>query len=423
MLIGLLPGLFPAKQAIDSTSTVFASSASHQIIASKENVPSRFPPLDVRQIVANLNNPTAVTNSGDGSGRLFIAQQTGEIRIVIDGALLVTPFMDISDLLGSGQSGLLGLAFHPDYAENGFFYVDYIDDEGDTVVARYTVSASDPNVADPDSAFIVLTQEQPTTNHNGGHLAFGPEGYLYIAFGDGGCCGDPNGNAQNLETWLGKLLRVDVNRDDFPADPNRNYAVPADNPFVGRNGLDEIWAYGFRNPWRCTFDRDTGDLFLGDVGELSWEEINFQPGGSAGGQNYGWNILEAMHCFHDEPPGSCDDFLNGGSTLPILEYNHSVGCSVTGGYRYRGERYPDLEGIYFYGDFCTGRIWGARPQDNGTWQSEELLLTGFTITTFGEDDAGELYVVDYDGGQSALYEIVSRRGRRPRPTPAPRPTQ
>jgi glucose/arabinose dehydrogenase len=185
--------------------------------------------------------------------------------------------------------------------------------------------------------------------------------------------------------------------------------VPVDNPFVGRNGLDEIWAYGLRNPWRFSFDRLTGDLFVADVGEASWEEINFQLAASAGGDNYGWSVLEGMHCFDDTPPGSCDDFLNGGSRLPILEYSHSLGCSVTGGYRYRGKDHPELQGIYFYGDFCSGRIWGAPPQNDGTWQSEELLVTGFNITTFGEDEAGELYVVDYNGDQSALYEIVSPR--------------
>src|SRR5262249_27712296 len=304
---------------------------------------------------------------------------------------------------------------------NGFFYVDYTRvSDGATVVARYQVSAGDPNVADPDSAEIVLIQPQPGGDHNGGTVAFGPDGYLYISIGDGGCCGDPFHTAQDLGTWLGKILRVDINGDDFPGDPNRNYAVPPDNPFVNDpNALDEIWAYGVRNPWRCSFDRSTGDFFIGDVGQDTWEEVDFQPAASSGGENYGWSVLEGMHCYNDDPPGSCDEFLNGGSTLPILEYNHNVGCSVTGGYRYRGQTYPDLQGIYFYADFCTGRIWGATDQGNG-WASQELLVTGFPITTFGEDETGELYLDDFNEG--VLYQIVSAQGPTPTPTSSPTPT-
>jgi glucose/arabinose dehydrogenase len=424
LLIGfVLTLLSPPGEAIDSTATVFARTALQRIEACDANGAGVFPAIGLRHVASGLTNPTSVTNAGDDSNRLFIAQQSGQIWILLNGTILTTPFLDISALVGGGEGGLLGLAFHPEYPANGFFYVHYTDLKGTNVIARYSVSASDPNVADPNSAYTILTQEQPSTSHNGGQLAFGPEGYLYISFGDGGCCGDPNGNGQNLDTWLGKLLRVDINRDDFPSDPNLNYGVPVNNPFVRRSGLDEIWAYGLRNPWRFSFDRLTGDLFVADVGENSWEEINFQLAASAEGDNYGWNVLEAMHCFDDTPPGSCDDFLNGGSTLPILEYSHSLGCSVTGGYRYRGQDHPELQGIYFYGDFCSGRIWGALPQNDGTWQSEELLVTGFNITTFGEDESGELYVVAYNGDQSALYEIVSRAiVPRPRPTAAPRPT-
>jgi glucose/arabinose dehydrogenase len=375
-----------------------------------------FPVIQLEQVVPGLTQPVAVAHAGDGSGRLFIAQQTGQIRILSGGTLLPTPFLDLSALVSCcGEQGLLGLAFHPDYTSNGFFYVDYTNVAGNTVVARYTVSAQDPNVADPDSAQTVLTQQQPFSNHNGGQLAFGPDGYLYIALGDGGSGGDPQGNGQNLETWLGKILRVDINGDDFPGDPDRNYAVPDDNPFVGTAGLDEIWAYGLRNPWRCTFDRLTGDFFVADVGQSGWEEINFQPVTSGGGENYGWNVLEGMHCFNDDPPGICDDFLNGGSTLPILEYDHSLGCSVTGGYRYRGLLHPQLEAIYFYSDYCSGRIWGARQLVGGTWESEELLASGLNVSTFGEDEAGELYVADHTGGM--LYRIVG-----PTPTPTATPT-
>ena len=206
---------------------------------------------------------------------------------------------------------------------------------------------------------------------------------------------------------------MDVNGDDFPGDPNLNYAVPPDNPFVGNpNALDEIWAYGVRNPWRFAFDRETGDLFIGDVGQNDWEEIDYQPVASAGGENYGWDVLEGRHCFEDVPQGSCNAFLNGGSTLPVLEYSHSLGCSVTGGYRYRGQLYPQLNGLYFYADYCSGRIWGAIRQENGTWISQQLFQTSLNIATFGEDEAGELYLADQPGG--TVYRVL---GDRPTPTP------
>src|ERR1043166_826313 len=398
LLSGVFLGLFAtAKQFSDVTPRIFASAVQppHEL---KKSVLGSFPTIQVQQVVSGLDKPTGVTNAGDGSGRLFIVQQSGQIRILSGGSILPTPFLDLSNIVNCcGERGLLGLAFHPAYATNGFFYVYYINVDNNTVVARYQVSANDPNIADPNSAQTILTQVQPGNDHKSGQLAFGPDGYPYIGLGDGLCCGDPQGNGQNLETWLGKILRVDINRDDFPGDPNRNYGVPPDNPFVGTGGLDEIWAYGFRNPWRFSFDRTTGDLFIGDVGEASWEEVNFQSAASNGGENYGWNVLEGMHCFHDVPPGSCNNFLNGGSSLPILEYSHAGRCAVISGYRYRGQRYPQLQGIYFYSDFCSGIISGAIPQGNGTWETQELLSTGFSITTFGQDEAGELYVVQYNG--------------------------
>jgi glucose/arabinose dehydrogenase len=381
-----------------------------------KNVDGLFPPIQVQQVASGLTSPVTVSNAGDGSGRLFIVQQTGEIRILINGNILPTPFLDIHDLVSCcDERGLLGLAFHPDYASNGFFYIYYTDTNGDIALARYTVSAGDPNVADPDSRYPILSQvHQPFSNHNGGQLAFGPDGYLYAGLGDGGSGGDPQENGQNLQTWLGKILRVDINGDNFPGDPQRNYAVPPDNPFVGDpDAFDEIWAYGVRNPWRFSFDRETGDLIIADVGQDSWEEIDFQSAASPGGENYGWDVLEGMHCFEDIPQGSCNAFLNGGSTLPVLEYDHSLGCAVTGGYRYRGQLYPQLDGIYFYSDLCSGRIWGAIAV-NGQWMSEELLASGLTVTTFGEDEAGELYLVDYNNG--VLYHIIGQ------PTPTPTPT-
>lgn len=375
-----------------------------------------FPTVQLQSVASGFASPVTVTNAGDGSGRLFIVEQPGRIRILVNGTVLPTPFLDIHELVSCcGEQGLLGLAFHPSYSNNGFFYIDYTDVNGDTVVARYTVSLNDPNLGDPASAHIILTQAQPFPNHNGGQLAFGPDNYLYIGLGDGGSGGDPQENGQNLGTWLGKILRVDIDGDDFPGDPNRNYAIPPDNPFVNNpNALDEIWAYGVRNPWRFSFDHETGDLLIADVGQNAWEEVDFQPAASAGGENYGWDVLEGTHCFEDEPPGSCNQFLNGASTLPVLEYNHSLGCSVTGGYRYRGQLYPQLDGIYFYADYCSGRIWGAIRQADETWVSQQLLQTSFNITTFGEDEAGEVYLADQSGG--TLYRLV---GEEPTPTPTP----
>ena len=419
LLAALLVLLSGASLALFATGNQFDSDHFRERSASTlGDLGGPLPTIHLAQVVPGLTMPVTVTNAGDGSGRLFTVQQTGQILIFSDGTLLPTPFLDISDLVSCppcGEQGLLGLAFHLDYANNGFFYVDYTDTNGNTVVARYTVSASDPNVADPDSAQTVLTQEQPFSNHNGGQIAFGPDGYLYIALGDGGSGGDPQGNGQNLQTWLGKILRVDINGDDFPGDPSRNYAVPPDNPFVGDpDALDEIWAYGVRNPWRCTFDRTTGDFFIADVGQGSWEEIDFQPAASAGGENYGWNVLEGMHCYNNNP--LCNDFLNGGSTLPVLEYSHSFGCAVTGGYRYRGQLYPQLDGIYFYSDLCSGTIWGAIRND-GRWVSQDLLESGLTVTTFGEDEVGELYLADYNAG--VLYQIA---GEQVTPTPTPTTT-
>jgi glucose/arabinose dehydrogenase len=415
LLAALFVVLFGLSLALFATANQFNDLPVQRFNASTPKRPSGpFPPIQLQPITSGLVSPVTVTNAGDGSGRLFIVQQTGEIRILINGTILPTSFLDISDLVSCcGEEGLLGLAFHPDYSNNGFFYVYYTDVASNIAVARYTVSAADPNVADPDSHFPILSQAHPgQTNHNGGQLAFGPDGYLYAGLGDGGGGGDPDENGQNLQTWLGKILRVDVNGDDFPGDPDRNYAVPPDNPFVGNpDALDEIWAYGVRNPWRFSFDRVTGDLFIADVGQNLWEEIDFQLAASPGGENYGWDVLEGMHCFEDVPPGSCNDFLTGGSTLPVLEYNHTLGCSITGGYRYGGQLYPQLDGVYFYSDLCSGTIWGAI-QDGARWVSQDLLNSGLTVTTFGEDEAGELYLVDYGGG--VLYQII---GAQPTPTP------
>jgi glucose/arabinose dehydrogenase len=284
------------------------------------------PQIDLQPVASGLANPTAITHAGDGSGRLFITLQAGRIVIYSGISILASPFLDITSLVASGgERGLLSVAFHPNYRNNGVFFVDYTNTAGDIVIARYSVS-QDPNVADPNSAAILLTIPHPNfANHNGGQLQFGPDGYLYIGVGDGGSAGDPSNHGQSLDTPLGKLLRIDVNG----APP---YAIPGDNPFVRVMGaLPEIWAYGLRNPWRFSFDRSTNDLFIADVGQDSWEEVDFQPAGQ-GGQNYGWRLMEGNHCFN--PSSNCNP---GGLTLPILEYEHgpgdSIGCSISGGYR------------------------------------------------------------------------------------------
>jgi glucose/arabinose dehydrogenase len=351
--------------------------------------------IDVKLVASGLASPVAMSHAGEGSGRLFVVLQGGRI-VIFDGAqVLSPPFLDITSLvLSGGEQGLLGLAFHPNYEGNGFFYVNYTNIAGDIVIARYSVSG-DSNRADPSSGAILLTiPHQPFSNHNGGQLQFGPDGYLYIGVGDGGSGGDPQDNGQDLGTLLGKILRIDV-------DGGAPYAIPPDNPFVGTAGaLDEIWAWGLRNPWRFSFDRLTGDVFIGDVGQASWEEIDFQPANSTGGENYGWRLMEGNNCFN--PPTNCND---GTLTLPILQYGHTLGrCSVTGGYRYRGSANPDLEGMYFYGDYCTGRIWGAQEDGMGGWTTTELLDRSFLISTFGEDEAGELYVADFS--QGVIYQIV-----------------
>ena len=342
---------------------------------------------------SGLDTPVGIANAGDGSGRLFIVEKRGVIRIVQGGALVETPFLDISDRVGSSASeqGLLGLAFHPEYASNGIFFVNYTDRNGDTVVSRFSVSG-DPNRGDPASESLVLALAQPASNHNGGNVVFGPDGYLYIGTGDGGAAGDQFGNGQNGRTLLGAMLRLDV-------DNGLPYAIPPDNPFVDDPDVrDEIWAIGLRNPWRYTFDRLTGDLYIADVGQNIYEEINIQAADSPGGENYGWPIMEGLHCFPADSP--CDQT---GLILPIAEYDHSQGCSVTGGYVYRGAASPALYGVYLFGDYCSGRLWGLAPTPEGGWQVAALAQENLRISSFGEDEAGEVYLVDMSGG--VLYRI------------------
>jgi glucose/arabinose dehydrogenase len=342
-----------------------------------------------------MERPIGIAHAGDGSGRLFILEQAGRIRIVRDGALAGPPYLDITDRVGStaNEQGLLGLAFHPNYANNGLFFVNYTDLQGNTVVARFSVSA-DPDRGDPASQATILTIAQPAGNHNGGHLAFGPDGYLYIGTGDGGGAGDRYGNGQNGGTLLGAMLRLDV-------DSAQPYGIPAGNPFIADPTVrDEIWAIGLRNPWRYSFDRLTGDLYIADVGQNQYEEVNYQPVAAPGGQNYGWPIMEGTHCF---PEGrTCEQ---AGLVQPVVEYNHSQGCSVTGGYVYRGQAFPAMTGIYLFGDFCSGRIWGLAPDPSGAWQAAEMAQADIRLSSFGEDQAGELYLLDM--GRGELFRVTA----------------
>jgi hypothetical protein len=340
--------------------------------------------LRLVEVASGFSQPLYLTAPA-GDPRLFVVEQTGRIRIVSGGTVLPTPFIDLSAKISSGgERGLLSMAFHPDYARNGFFYVDYTDVNGDTRVERYHVGAN-ANQADPASAQLVLTVAQPYANHNGGLVMFGPDGYLYVALGDGGSGGDPQGNGQNSAALLGKILRLNVNG----AAP---YTIPPNNPFVGQTGKrPEIWITGVRNPWRFSFDRDAGLLYLADVGQNAWEEVNVTPA-SAGGLNFGWNLMEAAHCYGGS---GCSQ---QGLTLPVLEYSHGEGCSVTGGYVYRGSAIPGLRGHYFYSDYCSGWLrsfrWnGSQAADRREWDVGSIG----NVSSFGEDAAHELYVTSSNG--------------------------
>lgn len=347
------------------------------------------PAVTFTPVVSGIVAPTAITHADDGSGRLFIVEQGGTIRIVRNGSLLAAPFLDISArLLSGGERGLLGLAFPPNFSAKGYFYVNYTRaPDGATVVSRFFVSP-DPDLALATGEEVLLEVAQPFANHNGGQLAFGPDGFLYVGLGDGGSAGDPQGNGQNLAALLGKLLRLDVEAGIAP------YRIPPDNPFVGNPGARaEIWASGLRNPWRFSFDRLTGDLFLADVGQDAWEEINFQPAAASGGANYGWNIFEGPNCFN--PPAGC--VAPAAYSAPVAFYGHDLGCSVTGGFVYRGAGIPALQGAYLYADFCSGRLWSLR-RAAASWEVALLAETAFNISTFGEDEAGELYLADHTLG-------------------------
>jgi glucose/arabinose dehydrogenase len=387
---------FRGLLTVVASAVLFAASAGSPPFAAASEPPAD---LTLTLFKSGFTRPVAVRHAGDGTGRLFIVEQGGTIRIIENGQTLVPAFLDLSTVVDDtdNEQGLLGLAFHLDYENNGFFYVNYTYDPGAapdrTRVARYQVSAGDANLADPGSATTILDFQQNGSNHNGGDLHFGPDGYLYIAVGDGGGSEDPDDLAQDKGTLLGKMLRIDV-------DAAAPYAIPADNPFVADGtALDEIWAYGLRNPWRFSFDRLTGDLFIGDVGQYDVEEIDFQAASSTGGENYGWSCMEG-----DAAPNynACD---SSPLTAPILVYDHGPECSVTGGYLYRGN-IGGLHGRYVFGDYCSGEIWSAAPSGE-SWTAAPWADTALRISAFGEDETGELYVVDLVGGSIFRFESPS----------------
>jgi glucose/arabinose dehydrogenase len=381
-----------------------------------------WPALDTVLVVEGLDNPVHITHAGDGSGRIFVVEQPGRIKIVLNGVIQST-FLNISDRVrspangGGNEEGLLSAAFPPAYGPTlPYFFVYYTQLDGNNVVSRFSTTEN-PNLADAASEEKLLVLSHPIyTNHNGGQIAFGPDDYLYIATGDGGGGGDLQGNAQNPGSLLGKMLRIDVDLKETPpgigdfkvylplildqgSDPHRSYRIPPDNPFVGTTGFrDEIWALGLRNPWRFSFDRLTGDLYIADVGQNTSEEVDFQPAASSGGENYGWNIMEGMDCYQ----GSICD--KTGLVLPVFTYPTNIsGCSITGGYVYRGVEYPGLQGIYFAGDYCSGWIWGLQ-KTGSSWKNSQLLDTGFRISSFGEDETGELYIADRSSG--IIYQVI-----------------
>jgi len=345
--------------------------------------------LVLNNVVGGLNAPLDFEVPNDGSGRFFVVEQAGTIRIISAGALLPTPFLDIHAKVNfdHAEQGLLGLAFHPNYSQKHLFYLNYDRLSGtqkQTVIAEYQETAT--NQADPSSERILLIVDQPFPNHKAGQLAFGPDKLLYIGLGDGGSGGDPQGNGQNLGTLLGKLLRIDVDNTST----GLQYAIPSDNPFVSMSSAKpEIWAYGFRNPWRFSFERGGTRLFCADVGQAKVEEIDLVEKG----KNYGWNVMEGSQCYN---ASTCD---KSGKTLPVAEYDHSEGRSaVIGGYVYKGTAIPSLSGIYVFGDLSGGKIWGLQETSLGTWTRTTLVSAALTLSSFGQDESGEVYVIDYSGG-------------------------
>lgn len=362
---------------------------------------SRRVSLGLEKVAGGFAAPLFVTGDGTGSGRLYVVEQGGRIRLIEPGGRVASrPFLDISERITSGgERGLLGLAFHPSYASNGLFYVDYTDRDGNTVVSEMRRSADSPDRADATSQRVLLHIDQPYPNHNGGMLAFGLDGFLYVGMGDGGSSGDPQNRAQSLGTLLGKILRIDVDERDG----GLPYAVPPTNPFVDRPGArPEIWASGVRNPWRFSFDATTGDLWVGDVGQDRWEEVDRLTATTGGGRgtDLGWRLMEGRACY--DPTTGCP---TAGLTMPMAVYGHDVGCAITGGYVYRGSRSPALDGTYLFSDYCSGRIWGLDAAGPDVQDPVLLLESGGSIASFGQGDDRELYVADI--AQGSIFRVVA----------------
>ena len=372
--------------------------------------------LDAKLIAKDFEKPLYVTNYANDNELLLVIEQEGIIRIIKENNITKTPFLDISDrvhqpLYPADEMGMLGIVFDPNFNENHFFYINYVNKDSYSIISRFKVNGK---LGNPESEEILIKLKQPYPNHNGGSIEFGPDGYLYIGFGDGGSSGDPENRAQNLSNLFGKILRIDVSTE-------KGYKIPIDNPFYNLDtAKKEIWSYGLRNPWRFTFDKKTGDMYIGDVGQWDWEEINYQSSDNKGGVNFGWNILEGNHCYKEHKLCESKDV-----TFPIFEYPHDAnylktligwaqkdvnGCSVTGGYVYRGKNKPKLYGRYFFGDYCTGKVWSLKNNDGDIDIKEhtnELLENmnkkQFYLSSFGEDQEGELYLIDYSG---SLYSIT-----------------
>lgn len=350
-------------------------------------VNAAFANVELEPFFAQLSfsQPVAMLQAPGDNSHWYVVEQGGRVHVFATETPAAAPFVDIRDRVASGgEKGLLGMAFHPDYANNGWVYLSYTK-ERDSVISRFSRLGE---ALDPASEKILLTVRQPYSNHNGGHISFGPDGFLYVGLGDGGSAGDPLGHGQNKDTLLGALLRIDING----ADP---YAIPPDNPFANGGGAKEIFAWGLRNPWRWNFDRKAGDLWLADVGQDEWEEINIIERGG----NYGWNIREGTHCFKTKPCNKTD------LKDPLFEYSHADGRAVTGGYVYRGSVFPALDGTYFFGDFSSGKIWAMR-QNQGKWQTHVVLNSKKNISSFAQDNAGELYLLDYASGK--IFHLVGK---------------
>jgi glucose/arabinose dehydrogenase len=390
---GTLRQPFPSAFLVVPTLLVMLFGCGGGSSGNSNNSPHVAPPtLVLSPFVSGLTAPVGMGIPNDNSGRLFVLEQAGRIRIIQSGALVAAPFLDITSKVESGgEKGLLGLAFHPSFSSNRRFFINYtrrLGSQLQSVISEYAASSSNPNQADASSERVLLVVNQPFDNHNGGQLAFGPDGFVYIGLGDGGNEGDPQGNGQNLQTLLGKILRIDV---DGVFASGKQYAIPADNPFTPPTGLPEIWAYGLRNPWRFSFDRVTGMIFAGDVGQDSFEEVDIIT--KAG--NFGWNKMEASHC---HPPGS--SCSTAGLILPIMEYAHNAsgGEAIIGGFVYRGASIAGLAGDYVFGDLFSGHIWVGVQDSSGNWSQTLVLNHNLTVSSFGQDAAGELYLLDYGNG-------------------------